>query len=277
MKKTLLYSTFTMIVAACINPVVTYANPSTVFNQEVITNNQYSVTLKDINPNNMFGYSVNVLLENKSADTTYMYSVDSATINGIACDPLFASTVAPGKKSNAQIIFNTDDLEEMGLTDFTHIEITFRVYDANNWSIGELPMETIHIYPQGVEAVTKFVRTSLPTDKVLVDNEYVTITFTGQETDWLGYNANLFLENKTDTTIMFSTSQESVNGYMLSPLFAKTVKPGTSAIGALTWPSTSLEENDINVVEEIEVLFKAYDYENFMRDSFVEEVVIFQP
>lgn len=44
-----------------------------------------------------------------------MFSVESASINGVQCDPMFASEVAAGKKANEEINFSTDTLEEMVL------------------------------------------------------------------------------------------------------------------------------------------------------------------
>ena len=57
-------------------------------------------------------------LENKSTEKTYMFSVESASINGVQCDPMFASEVAAGKKANEEINFSTDTLEENGIVEF---------------------------------------------------------------------------------------------------------------------------------------------------------------
>lgn len=61
------------------------------------------------------GYTLKAQLENKSTEKTYMFSVESASINGVQCDPMFASEVAAGKKANEEINFSTDTLEEMVL------------------------------------------------------------------------------------------------------------------------------------------------------------------
>lgn len=46
----------------------------------------------------MWGYTLKAQLENKSTEKTYMFSVESASINGVQCDPMFASEVAAGKR-----------------------------------------------------------------------------------------------------------------------------------------------------------------------------------
>lgn len=77
-----------------------------------IDNAECAVKITEIDPDNMWGYTLKAQLENKSTEKTYMFSVESASINGVQCDPMFASEVAAGKKANEEINFSTDTLEE---------------------------------------------------------------------------------------------------------------------------------------------------------------------
>ena len=99
-----------------------------------IDNAECAVKITEIDPDNMWGYTLKAQLENKSTEKTYMFSVESASINGVQCDPMFASEVAAGKKANEEINFSTDTLEENGIVEYTDIELTFKVYDSNDWS-----------------------------------------------------------------------------------------------------------------------------------------------
>lgn len=118
----------------------------------------------------MWGYTLKAQLENKSTEKTYMFSVESASINGVQCDPMFASEVAAGKKANEEINFSTDTLEENGIVEYTDIELTFKVYDSNDWSADPVGKETIHVYPYGEENAVAFVREAQATDNVIIDN-----------------------------------------------------------------------------------------------------------
>ena len=131
----------------------------------------------------MWGYTLKAQLENKSTEKTYMFSVESASINGVQCDPMFASEVAAGKKANEEINFSTDTLEENGIVEYTDIELTFKVYDSNDWSADPVGKETIHVYPYGEENAVAFVREAQATDNVIIDNDYVTVIVTGYEDD----------------------------------------------------------------------------------------------
>ena len=83
---------------------------------------------------------------------------------------MFASEVAAGKKANEEINFSTDTLEENGIVEYTDIELTFKVYDSNDWSADPVGKETIHVYPYGEENAVAFVREAQATDNVIIDN-----------------------------------------------------------------------------------------------------------
>lgn len=243
-----------------------------------IDNEECTIKITGIDADNMWGYTINALLENKSAEKIYMFSVDSAAINGVKCDPFFASEVAAGKKSNEEISFSVDALEDNGITDFTDIELTFRVYDSEDWLADAVAKETVHIYPYGEDKAVKFVRESQPSDNVIVDNEYVTVIVTGYEEDdiW-GYTANLFLVNKTDKNVMFSVDDASVNGFMADPLYATTVSAGNCAFSSMSWADTTFEENGITEVETIEFKLRAYDDDDWFAEDFANETVTLNP
>lgn len=244
----------------------------------VVDNDECVIKITGIDADNFWGYTLKVLLENKSGEKTYMFSVDSAAINGVDCDPYFATEVAAGKKANKEISFSDSTLEENGVGIYTDIELNFRVYDSDDWFADPVAEETVHIYPYGEEKATKYVRESQPTDTVLVDNDYVTVIVTGYEEDSIwGYTVNLFLLNKTDKEVMFSVDEASVNGFMADPFYAKSVAPGKCAFSSMSWYNSTLEENGISTVEEIEFKLRAYDYDNWFGDDFANELITLNP
>lgn len=243
-----------------------------------VDNAECLIKITEIDPDNMWGFTLKAQLENKSDDKTYMFSVESASINGVQCDPFFASEVTAGKKSNEEIIFMSDELEENGVGDYTDIELTFRVYDSNDWTADEVARETIHIYPYGEDKAVKFVRETQVSDNVIIDNEYVTVIVTGYEDDEIwGYTVNLFLLNKTDKNVMFSVDDASVNGYMADPFYATSVSADKCAFSSMSWSDTTLEENNITNIEEIEFKFRAYNEDDWTSDDFANENITLNP
>ena len=243
-----------------------------------IDNAECSIKITGIDPDNMWGFTLNAQLENKSTVNTYMFSVESASINGVQCNPLFASEVAAGKKANKEISFLDEELDENNIGDYTDIELTFRVYDSKNWEADAVAKETIHIYPYGKDKATKFVREANSSDNVIVDNEYATVIVTGYEEDEIwGYTVNLFLLNKTDKNVMFSVDDASVNGFMMDPFYAKSISAGKCAFSSMSWSNTTLEENSITEITEIEFNIRAYDEENWSGNDFANEKITLKP
>lgn len=244
----------------------------------VVDNDECIIKITGIDPHNMWGYTVKAYFENKSADKTYMFSVDGASINGVQSDPFFAAEVAAGKKSNEEIVFNDDLLAQNGIEDFTDIKLSFSVSDSEDWSADPVADATVHVYPYGEDQATKFVRESQDNDQVLVDNEYITLIATGNRDDELwGYTVDFYLVNKTDKNLTFAADDVSVNGFMVDPLFVEDVNAGNCAFGTMEWVGSELEDNGITSVEEIEFILSVYDLDDWSADDLVEETIKFNP
>lgn len=97
-------------------------------------------------PENMWGYTVNVYLENKT-DKNLMFSIGDAAVNGYMCDPFWAETVAAGKRSNTEISWSSSDFEDNGITEVESLTLPIRVYDADEWMDHDLISETFTINP----------------------------------------------------------------------------------------------------------------------------------
>lgn len=243
-----------------------------------VDNEACAVTIKSIDPDNLWGYTLKVLLENRSAETSYMFAVESAFINGVECDPFFAREVAPGKKSNEDISFKLDTLGENGVGEPTDIEIVFRVSDSDDWSADPVAYETVHVYPLGEDKAEAFVRQAKDTDTVLADNDDISVIVTGYEPDSIfGYAVKLFLANKTDRPLVFSVDGASVNGFMIEPYYGHELAPGKCCFGEMSWSASSLEENDIETVEDIEFTLHVRDSEDWMADAIFDEVLTLTP
>ena len=105
-----------------------------------------TVIIKGVDANNIFGYTLNVYLENKT-DKELMFSVDDVSVNGFMCDPFWASTVSAGKKANEQISFSESDFETNGIKEVSEISFTLNVYDNADWTADYLVEETFTVNP----------------------------------------------------------------------------------------------------------------------------------
>lgn len=97
-------------------------------------------------PDNTWGYTVKVYLENKT-DKDLMFSLGDAAVNGFMCDPFWAETVAPGKRSHSEISWSAASFEENGITDVESLTLPIRVYDADRITTDALIEDTFTLNP----------------------------------------------------------------------------------------------------------------------------------
>lgn len=64
---------------------------------------------------------------------------------------------------------------------------------------------------------------------------------------------------------------------MADPFFAKSVPAGKCAFSSMSWSDTTLEENSITQVEEIELTFTARDYNNWFSGDLINETITLNP
>lgn len=244
----------------------------------VVDNEACMIKITGLDPENMWGYTVNTYLENKSQDKKYMYAVSKAAVNGLQTDPFFAAEVAAGKKSNENICFMDAELEENGIEDYTDIELSFRVYDAEDWAAPAVAEETVHVYPGGEENAERFVRESQPEDQVILDNDAFSVIVTGYEEDEIwGYTVQMYLVNKTEKELTVAAEDVSVNGFMADPFWAASVSGGKAKFVSMSWMDTTFEDNNIDEVEEIELTLRLYDMNDWMAEDLANEKVILNP
>lgn len=243
-----------------------------------IDNDECRITIMKVDPEDRWGLAIEVQLENKSDEKTYLFTVDSAAINRLQIEPLWAKEAAPGETADSRIEFDRVTLEEYGLTRYTDIELTFRVYDSNDWLAESVANETVHIYPYGEGNAEAFVREPRATDVVIVDNEYVTAAALSYGNDEiLGFYVEVFLFNKSDKNVFFSVDKATVNGVEADPYFADTLAPGYSTFNHIMWLARPWEESGPAELQEIVLLFTAVDLDNLMGDYLANEIVVLYP
>lgn len=246
--------------------------------ETVIDNDECSITITGIDPDDIWGYTLKTQLENKSSEKTYVFFIDYAAVNGVVCDPLLSTDVAAGKKANADINISDDSFAGEDIGDYTDIALKFRVYDDDDWSADPVAEEVVHIYPYGEDKATKFVREQKDSDNVIAENNDVKATVLScAEDDFWAYKVSLYIENKTDKNLLFSADDVSVNGSMADPYFAISIPAGSSTYAEMGWNEELLAENNITQIEEIEFKFKAFDEDNWNGKDFIGETVTLNP
>lgn len=129
-----------------------------------------------------------------------------------------------------------------------------------------LSASTTEPLPSGFSALT------------LVDNEQFTVRISDIDPKgFWGYTLKVYLENKTDKELMFSTDNVSVNGFMCDPYWAVTVAPGKKANEDISFGEGDFERNNIQSVEQIEFTLCIYDSNDILAGNLLEQVFTVKP
>lgn len=238
----------------------------------IFDSDEYVAKITSIEPDDDYGYTLKTYFENNS-ETDCFFTVTDSSVNGIVSYAYFGETVVAGKKSNNEFAFYSLASIEEDIGDITSIEITFAIYGNDTWD--ELANETIYIYPAGEKNAAAFERKLLDTDIVLLDNEEISFIMIGSESDGYSYNANFFVQNKTETDLSISASNVSVNGYMLDPYWGVDLPAGKCIYSAAAWYNDNLEENGIDEVENIEFTLLGYDESTW--EECINESIMIEP
>lgn len=232
-------------------------------------------TITGMEQQDEWGYfTLKVFLENKT-DVNLCFNWRDAAVNGVMCDPFWACTVPAGLKSNEEISFSWEALEEAGMDEVLEIVFELEISDDDDWEAEPLVDDTFVFYPLGEAAYEPAPRQRLDTDVVLFENESCSATVLGfHQDEFWGYGMKLYLENKTETELMFSADDVAVNGFLCDPYWATTVMAGMGSYTAIYWELEDLENNGITpeTVEEIRLQMTVYDNEDWSADNLVEEV-----
>jgi hypothetical protein len=181
-------------------------------------------------------------------------------------------------KANKDISFSKDDFRAIGIKTVTDVTFTLKVYDSQDITDDPVLEEEFIIYPMGKENAREYPRQEQEGDIVLFENKDCAMIVTGFETGSIwGFQAQVYLMNKTGNTLMFSVGDAAINGFMCDPFFAQSVAPGKQCVTEISWTKDSLEENGIKTVEKITLPIRVYDTENWLEDAIVNETFTITP
>lgn len=114
------------------------------------------------------------------------------------------------------------------------------------------------------------------TEQLLFDDNGIKITYTGLSSGFERTNLNVRIENNSGKDFLIQTREESVNGYMVDPVFSCFVKDGKIANDEITFRDKDLSKNGITTINSVEFYF-IVAYNNSFRDSFNTPIISFNP
>lgn len=219
----------------------------------------------------VFGPELKLLIENNS-DTNLTFQVRNASVNGYMADTMMSEDVAAGKKSNTEITFTTSGLKECGIDTFANMEFSFHIFTTDGWD-DYLDTDAITVETSAAAIYTQTIDDS---GEVFYDSDGIKIVGKGLSSDdsIFGPGLIIYIENNSDTDRTVQVRDTSVNGFMIDTVMSQDVVAGKKAITAVTFLSSSLEENSITDITSVETSFHIFDTEDWSNEIDTDPITI---
>ena len=219
----------------------------------------------------VFGPELKLLIENNS-DTNLTFQVRNASVNGYMVDTMMSEDVAAGKKSNTEITFTTSGLKECGIDTFANMEFSFHIFTTDGWD-DYLDTDAITVETSAAATYTQTIDDS---GEVFYDSDGIKIVGKGLSSDdsIFGPGLIIYIENNSDTDRTVQVRDTSVNGFMIDTVMSQDVVAGKKAITAVTFLSSSLEENSITDITSVETSFHIFDTEDWSNEIDTDPITI---
>jgi hypothetical protein len=234
-------------------------NDVTIDSTVLVDQDGLKITASELVKDPIWGVGIKVLIENDT-DMNLGVQCKSLIVNNYMISDLFSSTVAAGKKANETIYLSSPGLEAAGIKTISDIVLSFHVFDGDSFE----PLYDTEEIEIKTSAYGTVEQPALDDGTELVNQDGIRIIgkYVDEESFW-GAAVLLFIENNSGENIMVQCDNMSINGYMVMPFFSSTVYDGRMALDEITIMSSDLEENNIEKIEEIELIFRIINPETF--------------
>jgi hypothetical protein len=243
-----------------ISPVLADAEKNiTVDEQVLVDENDLVITATEYVTDDIWGDGIKLLLENNS-DRDMVVSCDTLIVNDYMFTDLFSCDIASGKKANDTLDLFSSELEAAGIETVGKVEIYFHIYDPDTY---ETLFDTDCVTILTSEYENMDTTPDEEGQELYNEGGIRIVGKAVDENSFWGTAILLYCENNSGQNVGISVDDMSINGYMMSPLFATTVYDGKKSIDDITIFSSDLEENGIESIEEVELLFHIYNAETY--------------
>lgn len=237
--------------------------------EQVVYNNKgIKVTAAEITYEEYYGPTIAFLVENES-DKDISISTDYITVNNLVFPSSLYIDVADGKKAYGDMYLYESDLADFGITELGTVEFKLHIYDSETYdTIDDSDVIKLVINEDVVSAPAP------KGDKIYSGNGITVYAekCTEEDDDYYEYVTRFFTVNETNKNVTLSCEDVAVNGFMIDPYCSIMVPAGKMAYTNLYFYDSTLEDNRIDEIEEVEFYFNAYDSDSY-DDLFESEVI----
>lgn len=243
----------------------------------LVDNGRVTVTVTDYDPDSDLGPAFTLLLENKADEALY-FTLRDVSVNDVMKDPLWGETVPAGETVESKLYWFPHDLEGIGVQYIEFVKGILWIYDADDyanddtfedlvtWSVNNVGMEG----PSVVD-----VEYAGDLDEIVIfDTDVIAAVIKDfAPAGDPGPKLRLYLENHTDSVVLFYMESVTVNGVSLDPYWNQDVGKGKIAYSNCIWWQEDLEEHHVESIDTVTFTFAAIDYNTWERLEEVEMTI----
>ena len=218
------------------------------------------ITAKSLEVDEVFGPEIKLLIENNSGkDLTFQCR--NASVNGYMVETMMSVDVVNGKKANDSLTFMQSDFEACGIETIADMEIAFHIFDMADW---ETYLDTDAIQIRTSIADT-FEYTYDDNGDLAYEGNGIKVVIKGlaEDDSIFGPSIVTYIENTGDKDVTVQTRDVSVNGFMVEAVFSCDVVAGKRAVDTITFMESDLEQNGITTIENVELSFHVFDFDDW--------------
>lgn len=218
------------------------------------------ITAKRLEMDGIFGPEIKLLIENNSGkDLTFQCR--NASVNGYMIETMMSVDVVNGKKANDSLTFMKSDFIACGIDTIADMEITFHIFETAEWKT-YLDTDAIQIKTSIADT---YEYTYDDSGDLAYDGNDIKIVVKGLAKDEsiFGPSIVIYIENNGDKDITVQTRDVSINGFMIDPMFSCDVVAGKRAVNGIIFMESDLKENEIMTIDDVELSFHVFDFEDW--------------
>lgn len=212
----------------------------------VYDENDITITVTGLKDGSL-GQEIKVKVENNT-DKNITLSGSNYVVNGIMMDGSLYVEVAAGKKANGHISFYSESLKVAGIEQLATVDcVDAHIYDSDSY-------DDLYQVPFSIETsiAGDYVQKIDDSGDVIFEDSGIKVISKGVVVDERsGVTVVLLVINETGKDIVIQSENVSVNGYTISAWMYNKVTAGTVCFADMNIWNGTLEENDIETVEEI--------------------------
>lgn len=238
--------------------------PYTIEEQLLVDEAGVKITATEYVTDSIWGDGIKLFIENNTQQNI-MVGCTALIVNDYMISDLFSAQIAAGKQDYETLYLSSSQLKQAGIDNVGKIEIYFHAYDDGTW---EDLFTDKYVCLETSDVANVDTLSSIDGEEIYNQNGIRLVAQYVDENDFWGTAILVHAENNTSDNIHISIDNVSVNGLMVDAIYSSTVYSGKKSFDDITIFSSSMEENGITDINDIEFTFTIYNEDTF--DTIVE-------